>query len=145
MEKIIKAKETKSKSRDEKVSELKGMDREVGEFRTTREKQLQEQSGRMRQGIVDDIVKIVNDQVKAAGGESAGHPEWWGKRRFAYEINHRTEGYYVVLQAKADPPAMQELHRVLSLADEVVRHKVLQIPERVYGPPKTASAGATDA
>ena len=41
------AKETKSKSRDEKVSELKGMDREVGEFRTTREKQLQEQSGRM--------------------------------------------------------------------------------------------------
>jgi outer membrane protein len=59
------AKETKSKSRDEKVSELKGMDREIGEFRTTREKQLQEQSGRMRQGIVDDIVKIVNDQVKA--------------------------------------------------------------------------------
>jgi len=59
------AKETKSKSRDEKVSELKGMDREVGEFRQTREKQLQEQSGRMRQGIVDDIVKIVNDQVKA--------------------------------------------------------------------------------
>ena len=59
------AKETKSKSRDEKVSELKGMDREIGEFRTTREKQLQEQSGRMRQGIVDDIVKIVNDRVKA--------------------------------------------------------------------------------
>src|SRR6478735_611338 len=49
------AKETKSKSRDEKVAELKGMDREVGEFRQTREKQLQEQSGRMRQGIVDDI------------------------------------------------------------------------------------------
>ena len=59
------AKETKSKSRDEKVAELKGMDREIGEFRTTREKQLQEQSGRMRQGIVDDIVKIVNERVKA--------------------------------------------------------------------------------
>jgi outer membrane protein len=59
------AKETKSKTRDEKVAELKGMDREIGEFRTTREKQLQEQSGRMRQGIVDDIVKIVNDRVKA--------------------------------------------------------------------------------
>jgi small subunit ribosomal protein S6 len=39
----------------------------------------------------------------------------------------------VVLQAKAEPAAMDELHRTLSLADEVVRHKVLRIPERVYG------------
>ena len=59
------AKETKSKARDEKVGELKNMEREIQEFRTTREKQLQEQSGRMRQGIVDDITKIVNEKVKA--------------------------------------------------------------------------------
>lgn len=59
------AKETKSKSRDEKVGELKNMEREINEFRATREKQLQEQSGRMRQGIVDDITKVVNDKVKA--------------------------------------------------------------------------------
>ncbi len=59
------AKETKSKSRDEKVGELKNMEREIGEFRQTREKQLQEQSGRMRQGIVDEINKIVLDKVKA--------------------------------------------------------------------------------
>jgi outer membrane protein len=59
------AKETKSKTRDERVGELKNMEREINEFRATREKQLQEQSGRMRQGIVDDISKIVNDKVKA--------------------------------------------------------------------------------
>ena len=59
------AKETKSKARDEKVGEIKNQEREINEFRQTREKQLQEQSGRMRQGIVDDITKIVNDQVKA--------------------------------------------------------------------------------
>ncbi len=59
------AKETKSKARDEKISELKNMEREINEFRATREKQLQEQSGRMRQGIVDDITKVVNDKVKA--------------------------------------------------------------------------------
>lgn len=59
------AKETKGKSRDEKVGELKNMEREINEFRATREKQLQEQSGRMRQGIVDDITKVVNDKVKA--------------------------------------------------------------------------------
>ena len=50
------------------------------------------------------------------------------------------EGYYVVLQASAEPAAMDELHRVLSLADEVIRHKVLRIPEKVYGPPKAAGA-----
>ena len=37
---------------------------------------------------------------------------------------------------------MDELHRVLSLADEVIRHKVLRIPEEVYGPPKGAGASA---
>ena len=55
----------KSKARDEKVGELKNMEREIGEFRSTREKQLQEQSGRMRAGIVDEINKIVQDKVKA--------------------------------------------------------------------------------
>lgn len=59
------AKETKSKNRDEKVGELNNMQREIQEFRTTREKQLQEQSARMRQGIVDDITKVVNEKVKA--------------------------------------------------------------------------------
>ena len=54
------------------------------------------------------------------------------------------DGYYVVFQAKAEPPAMDELHRTLSLADEVIRHKVLRIPEKVYGPPKVAGAAAAD-
>ncbi len=59
------SKDTKSKSRDEKIAELKGMEREIQEFRATREKQLQEQSARMRQGIVEDINKIVQDRVKS--------------------------------------------------------------------------------
>jgi outer membrane protein len=59
------AKETKSKTRDEKIAELRNMEREIQEFRQTREKQLQEQSNRMRQAIVDDISKVVNDRVKA--------------------------------------------------------------------------------
>ena len=59
------AKETKSKQRDEKIAELKTMEREVREFQATREKQLQEQSVRMRGGIVDEINKVVADRVKA--------------------------------------------------------------------------------
>jgi len=72
-------------------------------------------------------------QLIEGKGAELGPIDFWGKRRFAYELKHRWEGYYVVLQAKSEPPAMEELHRVLSLADEVLRHKILRIPEAVYG------------
>lgn len=81
-------------------------------------------------------------QLIESRGAEPGHVDHWGKRRFAYELKHRWEGYYVVLQARAEPQAMEELHRVLSLADEVIRHKVLRIPEEVYGPPRTAGTEA---
>jgi len=58
-------KEAKSKQRDEKVTDLNVMQREIQEFQQTREKQLQERSVRMRSGIVDEIMKVVNDRVKA--------------------------------------------------------------------------------
>ncbi len=76
-------------------------------------------------------------QIESNGAER-GYVDFWGKRRLAYEINRKTDGYYVVFQAKSEPPAMVELHRVLSLADEVIRHKVLRIPAKVYGPPQVA-------
>jgi small subunit ribosomal protein S6 len=75
-------------------------------------------------------------------GAARGPVDFWGKRRFAYELKHRWEGYYVVFQAKAEPAAMDELHRSLSLADEVLRHKILRIPEHVYG--NLAGSAASD-
>jgi small subunit ribosomal protein S6 len=82
-------------------------------------------------------------QLIEAKGAQPGPIDFWGKRRFAYELKHRWEGYYVVLQAKAEPVAMDELHRTLSLADEVLRHKVLRIPESVYG--KLAGSNVSEA
>jgi len=82
-------------------------------------------------------------QLLESKGAERGHIDIWGKRRFAYEIGHRWEGYYVVFQAKAEPAAMDELHRSLSLADEVLRHKILRIPEHVYG--NLAGSAASDA
>ena len=96
-------------------------------------------------GLEEDAVRAVIDRstelIRSRGG-TPGRVDRWGKRRFAYELKHRWEGYYVVLQARAEPQAMEELHRVMSLADEVIRHKVLRIPEAVYGPPRTASTEA---
>ena len=81
-------------------------------------------------------------QLIQSKGAELGYVDYWGKRRFAYRLKHRWEGVYVVFQAKSDPAAMDELNRTLSLSDEVLRHKVLRIPEAVYGPPKSAGTPA---
>jgi outer membrane protein len=59
------AKAAKTKDRDDKIQQAKDQEREITDFRTTREKQLQEQAVRMRNGIVDEITKLVLDKVKA--------------------------------------------------------------------------------
>jgi outer membrane protein len=59
------AKTQKAKERDDKIANIKNMEREINEFRQTRERQLQEQAMRMREGIVKEITDIVMEKVKA--------------------------------------------------------------------------------
>ena len=60
------AKTQKAKERDDKISNIKNMEREITEFRQTRERQLQEQALRMREGIVKEITDVVMDKVKTS-------------------------------------------------------------------------------
>jgi Skp family chaperone for outer membrane proteins len=60
------AKAQKAKERDDKISNIKNMEREITEFRQTRERQLQEQALRMREGIVKEITDVVMERVKAS-------------------------------------------------------------------------------
>lgn len=60
------AKAAKAKERDDKISNIKNMEREITEFRQTRERQLQEQALRMREGIVKEITDVVMERVKAS-------------------------------------------------------------------------------
>ena len=53
----------------------------------------------------------------------------WGKRQFAYEINHKTDGYYLVLEILAEGGALDELERTLRIADDIIRHKLIRLPE----------------
>jgi outer membrane protein len=61
----ISSKARKAQDRDSKIQELKGLEKDITEFRQSREKQIQDQMKRMRDGIVDEIMKIVIDQVKS--------------------------------------------------------------------------------
>jgi len=58
------AKTKLAKDRDDKIANIKNMEREINEFRQTRERQLQEQALRMREGIVKEITDVVMDKVK---------------------------------------------------------------------------------
>jgi small subunit ribosomal protein S6 len=86
------------------------------------------------------------DALKAKGGKS-GRVERWGKRTFAYEVDHKREGYYVVIELTAEPPAVADMERVLVLADEVIRHKVMRLPDKVAGrrAERAAAAAASSA
>ena len=80
--------------------------------------------------VEDDVrlkVKEIEELLKARGAEITDS-DFWGKRRFAYEINHIREGYYSVVQFALDDPStvLEDLDRALALSDAVVRHKVVR-------------------
>ena len=75
--------------------------------------------------ILDQAVKLIN-----AGSGRVAKTDRWGKRRFAYEINHKWEGIYVVLEIVTEGSNLDDVERMLRIADEVVRHKVIRLPDR---------------
>ena len=85
-------------------------------------------------GLEEEAIRAVVDratELVASRGGNPGRVDRWGKRRFAYELHHRSEGYYVLVEATAEPAVMAELDRMLTLADEVIRHKIIRLPEAV--------------
>jgi len=79
-------------------------------------------------------VDRATELIKARGG-NPGRVERWGKRRLAYEIRKHREGNYVLVSAQAEPATMSDLDRQLTLADGVLRHKVIHLPEKAIGKP----------
>ena len=63
--------------------------------------------------------------VRQAGG-SVEKVDVWGRRRFAYEIQKKTEGIYAVVTLSAEPATVKELDRQLGLNESVMRTKVLR-------------------
>ena len=74
------------------------------------------------------VIERVKELVTVDGG-TVPNVDNWGRRRFAYPINHKNEGVYTVLEIVTDAPNLDETDRFLRLADDVVRHKLLRLPE----------------
>ena len=75
--------------------------------------------------IQGHLKTLISETVESDGG-SVAKVDNWGKRRFAYEINHMNEGYYSVIMFEGDPDLENMLDRSLSLLDSVVRHKIFR-------------------
>jgi small subunit ribosomal protein S6 len=86
----------------------------------------------LEESEVQAVINRSSEQVTGAGG-SVGRVDKWGKRRLAYEIGHKVEGYYVLLTATSEPAPMADLDRNLQLADDVIRHKIVRIPDNAGG------------
>lgn len=79
-----------------------------------------------------DFTDRIVEHVRSRGG-TPGRVDRWGRRAFAYELKHRSEGYYVFIEVVAEPAVVAEVDRMLSLSDEVLRHRVVRQPERAAG------------
>jgi small subunit ribosomal protein S6 len=85
--------------------------------------------GDLDEPVAQGWVKTITDGITKAGGTIHGKPDWWGKRQYAYPINKKEYGYYVVLNLVASGGALDELERSFRIADDVVRHKLLRLPD----------------
>ncbi len=53
----------------------------------------------------------------------------WGKRRLAYSINYKTEGYYVLVNFKSGPDFPKELERVYGITEGIIRTIIVRRDE----------------
>ena len=72
-----------------------------------------------------ELINRFSDLVKKNGGEIDRVDEW-GKRRLAYAINYKTEGYYVLMYIKAPSELPRELERNMQINDSVLRYLVIR-------------------
>ena len=76
-----------------------------------------------------EIITRAREAIEKDGGTWDNH-EPWGRRRLAYEIDHKTEGAYHLLTFSAEPATLEEISRVLKITNGVMRHMAVR---RVQG------------
>jgi small subunit ribosomal protein S6 len=91
---------------------------------------------------VQDALKELRTRIEDVA--TIADVDFWGRRKFAYEIDHKTEGYYSVIELVAEGGAMDPVERGLRIADNVVRHKLIRLPDSEAAK-RGLLAGATSA
>ncbi len=77
-----------------------------------------------------ELIEKVSALIAANGGEVEKVDETWGKRRLAYAIDHKNEGYYVLVTMSAPGEAVKELERNLRINDSILRYLTVKLVEK---------------
>ena len=85
-----------------------------------------------------EIIERVKANITERGGVW-GSVDPWGKRKLAYEIDHKADAWYYVLTSTAEPEALDEATRVLAITDGVMRHMAVARPHRAAAAPPAAA------
>jgi small subunit ribosomal protein S6 len=91
---------------------------------------------------VENTIGRFRTIIDRTGGE-AGEINHWGRRKLAYEIDHRTDGFYAVMEFTAGERTLTELKRILRVSDDVLRHMVVKLPLGYAHSPVPEPAEAT--
>ena len=86
----------------------------------------------------NEIVTRTRELVERGGGKVESH-DVWGRRKLAYEIDHKPDGAYHLLTFSAEPGTLDEISRVLKITDGVMRHLAVKRPKRGAAAPPTPS------
>ena len=79
-----------------------------------------------RKELIEKVSTLITDN----GGEIEKVDETWGKRRLAYAIDYKTEGWYVLVNFKAPAELPRELERNLQINESVLRYLVVKLEEK---------------
>ena len=85
--------------------------------------------GDLEEPVAQQRQKALAQAVGAAGGKIVGNADWWGRRRFAYPIQKKWDGYYVFYNVLAEGGALDDFERQLRISDDIVRHILLRLPD----------------
>jgi small subunit ribosomal protein S6 len=94
--------------------------------------------GSLEEPAAQDWIKTITNAIVGAGGSVHGKADWWGKRRFSHPLKKKEDGYYIVFNLLAEGGALDDVERTFRIADDVVRHKLLRLPD-----PEAAKRGMT--
>ena len=77
-----------------------------------------------------ELIEKVSALITNNGGEIEKVDETWGKRRLAYAIDYKTEGWYVLVNFNAPVELPRELERNLQINENVLRYLVIKLVEK---------------
>ena len=81
--------------------------------------------------LTDEATAAIVEKFKTLVEQNAtlGEVNEWGKRRLAYPIDYKNEGYYVLVNFAAAPELPAELERNFKIDDSILRYLVTRMPE----------------